>query len=69
MSSEFRFLLSNRCLTEKVYGITVRRTRQALTDLGVEASIFTPNSAARKFDDFGNHFTNGLGNKSHLSYM
>ena len=47
----------------------VRRTRQALRDLGVEASIFTPNSTARKIDDFGNHFTNGLGDKSDLSFM
>ena len=69
MSTEFRFILSTRYPTEKAYGVTVGRTCQALRNLGVEASIFAPNSMDRRIDDFGNQVTNVLENTARFKFL
>lgn len=69
MSTEFRFILSTRYPTEKAYGVTVGRTCQALRNLGVEASIFAPNSMDRRIDDFGNQINNILENTALFKFL
>jgi glycosyltransferase involved in cell wall biosynthesis len=69
MSVKLLFVLSARYPTEKAYGVTIGRTCQALSQLGIDAGIIAPNLSNEGIDVFGNRITNILENRAIFKFM